>query len=341
MTRAAVAGAVAAAAAAASIVGADLHGYPAKDPLSMFSPERRAAILAGAAVVEVESGSGSDIAIAGAARTSATGLTLASRSRDIERLHGGRHVPMIRRFSSLPTPVDLDTLMLEEEELEDLRDCRPGRCALKLSADDIAEVQRRIEAAGRDWKRGALEGVREVLLARVRTYLDRGFAGLSPYHDQNVPVDAAREFREVMSRFERDPLLTPRIRRYLERFPHEVIDGEAFVYWSKDLLGDAKPIVSLTHLAIFRETDAEPATVVAAQISATHYLTASLSLTAVVAGEADAERYLRYARRSRVDVFEARFGGFIRRMVARRVRGDGPPLLDRFRRTLEAPAVQR
>ena len=74
----------------------------------------------------------------------------------------------------------------------------------------------------------------------------------------------------------------------------------------------------------------------AAQVFATHYVKASLSLTSVVSVPGDDTRYLTYLRRSRVDVFQGSFGGLIRRMVRKRVRAEGPPVLDAFRRNLES-----
>jgi hypothetical protein len=112
-------------------------------------------------------------------------------------------------------------------------------------------------------------------------------------------------------------------------------DVESFLYWSKETLGTGKPIVSVTHTAILRGTaGGTPATAVAArQVFATHYLTASLSVTLV--GDSP-PGYLIYVRRSRTDAFEGLFGPLVRRMVERRIRSDAPAVLDALRQKLEA-----
>ncbi len=123
--------------------------------------------------------------------------------------------------------------------------------------------------------------------------------------------------------------------RYLGAFPASSREAESFLYWSKDLLGDAKPIISITHLSMLPATADEPSIVIATQVFATHYLNASLSLTAIRDCTADGRRHLVYMRRSRVDVFQGTFGGFVRRMVSKRVRAEGPSVLDAFRIKLE------
>jgi hypothetical protein len=172
------------------------------------------------------------------------------------------------------------------------------------------------------------------MLARVRSFQANGFRSAPPYDDEERSVRPAHEFETMLRGFEQDTLLTPRVNRYLEGFPATSGEGESFFYWSKDLLGDAKPVISITHLSILSVTADEPTIVVASQVFATHYLNASASLTAV-AECANGRRHLVYMRRSRVDVFQGRFGGLVRRMVNKRVRAEGRPLLDAFRLKLE------
>ena len=77
-------------------------------------------------------------------------------------------------------------------------------------------------------------------------------------------------------------------------------------------------------------------TVVAAkQVFATHYLTASLSLS-LISGRETGPRYFVYIRLSRADVFHGAFGGLVRRIVQRRVRSEAPAILDALRRRLES-----
>jgi hypothetical protein len=72
---------------------------------------------------------------------------------------------------------------------------------------------------------------------------------------------------------------------------------------------------------------------VSKQVSATHYLTGALVITALT--RRSSGRYLVYVNSSRLDIFDGFFGGFARRMIEGRIRDDAPLALDRFRRSLE------
>jgi hypothetical protein len=305
------------------------------DSLRMFSSERRGEIAAGAPVVQVLRAHGNDFAVAGAVLTTATPERLIAWSREIAALQRGKYVPVIQRFSTPPRIEDLASLTLDENDLDELEECRPAHCGLKLSASEIQHVRRSIAASPDRPRSAALDAFRSLMLDRVRGFLANGFRGALPYEDEDDPVRPAVEFDAVLERSAQDPLFTPRVARYLGAFPASSREAESFLYWSKDLLGDAKPIISITHLSILPATADEPSIVIATQVFATHYLNASLSLTAIDDCAAAGRRHLVYMRRSRVDVFQGTFGGFVRRMVSKRVRAEGPSVLDAFRIKLE------
>jgi hypothetical protein len=279
---------------------------------------------------------GRDLAVLGMARTQAGGARLASWMRAVEHVYRGRYMLAVGRFSDPPRLADLDGLTLDDQDLEDLRGCTPGDCAVKLGAAEIAKIRAAASAAGRHWKPAVQVAFREVVLARAQAYLAHGLEPAPAYHDQDEPVSPAAEFAALAAGFDGEPRFGAHVLPYLRAYPVAgEPDVESFLYWSKETLGTGKPIVSVTHTAIFRGTaGGTPATAVAArQVFATHYLTASLSVTLV--GDSP-PGYLIYVRRSRTDAFEGLFGPLVRRMVERRIRSDAPAVLDALRQKLEA-----
>lgn len=67
-----------------------------------------------------------------------------------------------------------------------------------------------------------------------------------------------------------------------------------------------------------------------------HYLTASLSFTAIGGATEGTDRYLVYLNHSRSDVLDGLFGGLIRRVIERRLKAEGPAALGVIRRRLES-----
>jgi hypothetical protein len=99
--------------------------------------------------------------------------------RRIDRLRG-RYVSAAGRFSDPPQPGDVEALALGDDDLQDLRRCRPGDCGLKLDAGEIAALQTGLVEAS-DWKGALQRGFRDTLLRRAQTGFasrdDHGFDG--------------------------------------------------------------------------------------------------------------------------------------------------------------------
>ena len=98
-----------------------------------------------------------------------------------------------------------------------------------------------------------------------------------------------------------------------------------------------KPVISATQVTIVRPDRGRlPEVVVASkQIFATHYMDASLSITALVK-DGESQRYLTYVNRSDIDVVNGFFGGLVRSILQRRVRNEAPGILIGLRERLES-----
>ena len=218
---------------------------------------------------------------------------------------------------------------------------RPGDCDIKLSAGEMHRIAWTIEAAGRNWRPAAQAAFRQVLLERARKHLARGFAGAPPYEDQKTAAIPAIEFAYLLNGLRVPGLCMTRVIAHLRDYPRTSPNVETFLFWSKDTLGDLKPIIGITQVSIVRGCDpTEPALIASSQVYASHYLTASLSVTAVSRAPGG-ERYLVYARQSRADLFTGAFGSWVRRIVRKRVREEGPGVLDGLRRRVEAGPPER
>jgi hypothetical protein len=334
---------LAAAMAAGLVCG--LAGFGASpDPLASVAPEafldakKQADLAAGAAVVDVLPARDGDVAVFGAAKIRVGSGRLAAWIRQIEDLQRGSYVRIAGRFSDPPRLEDLDRLVLDRNDLEDIRDCERGNCGLKLSGDEIDHLRRRIAVAEEQWESAVQAEFRRIMLRRATAYLAYGNAGIPAYEDHDSQVSAAAEFETVAARMN-DVIPDPGVVDYLLRFPDDRReDIESFLYWSREELGGGKPVITITHVSmipISRETRTE-LIVASKQVFATHYLSASLSLTSITMPSRSGDRYLIYTRRSHVDLLQGLWGGLTRRVVESRIRADGPAVLDVIRRRLES-----
>jgi hypothetical protein len=330
---------------AAGIVCVLAGSAAAPDRLPSFVPDglldakKQANLSAGAAVVDVLPARDGDVAVFGAAKIRVGSGRLAAWIRQIEDLQRGSHVPVAGRFSDPPRLEDLDRLVLDKNDLADISDCERGDCGLKLSGDEIDRLRRRIAVSGEQWEPAVQAEFRWIMLDRATTYLARGNAGMATYEDRDSPVSPATQFEAVAERMSGVMPADPGVVEYLRRFPDDRReDVESFLYWSKEELGGGKPIITITHVSMIptlRETQTEMI-VASKQVFATHYLSASLSLTSVTMPSRSGDQYLLYTRRSHVDLLQGFWGGLTRRIVESRIRADGPAVLDVIRRRLES-----
>ena len=266
-----------------------------------------------------ESKIGTEMAPFGAIRVRVSEEYFLRRYRDIADFKKAKEVVQVGRFSSPPRIEDLAGLALEPGELEALRKCRPGDCAIKMSDQMIRGMHDSVDWKASNSSARAAESFRRLLLDYVKDYLARGRPALMEYHSRNNPVRLREQTDSILADSASLRERFPELARYLDTFPSGAPPNtEDFVYWSKEAFG-FKPVVSVTHAVIYRP---RPGTAVIAsrQLYATHYFIGSLGLAEFEESDpAGAGAYVMYLNRTRVDLLGGFFGPLIRRIVRRRV----------------------
>src|SRR5689334_13324062 len=110
-----------------------------------------------------------EVAVAGAVRISGTREQLITRFRDLEVLKRSSAVLDASTFSSRPNAGDLQRVTFEDHNL-DLRNCRPGDCPVRLSAEDITRFHREVNWTGADWRNQSAAVWRDVLAHYAQAY---------------------------------------------------------------------------------------------------------------------------------------------------------------------------
>lgn len=303
---------------------------PADDPFMFFRPyllvtaDEREALDRGEVIGRVLPARDRELAIFAVAALNVPADRIVDRARNIADFKQSPFVLQIQRFSDPPRLEDLARLTLDRVDVEAIQRCRPGRCKVKLGADEMRTLQR--VAASSRGDRAALDAAfRALVLERVHAYLARGHRGLPEYRDHAKPVNLAETFSTLLKRFPFLGWRVPEVQRYLDDYPEAPLAGaESFLYWSKEKVA-LKPVVSVTHVTIVRG-NGRPALpdvlVVSKQVFGLHYTDASLGLTALLADGASSRQYLAYVNRTFVDGLEGPLGGLKRLIVERRMRED-------------------
>jgi hypothetical protein len=263
-----------------------------------------------------------EVAVFGIVLVKASADFFVERFRDIESYKKGTSVLLVRKFSDPPRMEDLDQLNVDKKDFVALKNCKIGDCGVKLSADTIERLRKEIDWNAPDASEQVNKLARVSLLEYVKRYLAGGNMALSEYNDKTKPQRIADEFDAILKASPYIYDYEPEFYEYLREYPGKHLDNlDDFIYWSKEKFG-LKPVISVTHVSIYRRPGSGHTLIASKQIYASHYFEASLGLTDVIVSPRQQEPsfYLIYLNRSRADALHGGFSGLARGQVKSRAR---------------------
>jgi len=247
-----------------------------------------------------------DLAVFGIIAIDAPRDVYVNRLLDFENsLRGGPSRVQFGIFGDSATPADVQTLTIDRRDIADLKECRPGKCKVKLPGSEMLRMREAIDWSAADPDGQANAYVRRRLVEYVSDYRARGDSAMVVYDDRET-VRGSDAFAALLAQSPYVFEQIPSLHQYLARYPHAALDGAREVlYWSVDDARGLRPILRITHRVVYAPPEIPGLTVMAAkQIFATHYFEAGFDLTAV--GERPQANggpgfYLILLRRSRFD----------------------------------------
>ena len=293
---------------------------PAAQVLSQrfgFTPGQLGAVDAGTPVaVVLPSSVDREIAVAGAVFIHATAARLVSVLQDVERLESGGGFIRTKRLSDPPRLGDFAGLQFPAEDVEALRDCRPGRCNVKLGQGGF-DLLAKIDWSAPDAGARVNARARQASLDYVLAYRKGGNRSLAVYLDAERPQFISREFEEMIGRVDLWPdVLTP-LARYLRGYPTSARPRltSDFFYWSLAEFG-LKPVFRINHVVVqgTGRTSGPLHVVAVKQLYASHYFQAAFEVRAVVSDRRPSAKgvYLVVLNMARSDGLTGLIGGLIK-----------------------------
>jgi hypothetical protein len=282
------------------------------------SAEDRQKLLGGAPITKLLDGDPSkEVVVFGAIWIAAPVHRYAEALQDIERFESGGGFRVTRRISSPPRLEDFASLHIPEDDLDDLRSCRVGKCEVKLSQAALERFQKEIDWNSANPAAAADALMRQLALDYVNGYLEGGNERLAVYRDGSRPTFVATEFRAMVERMPAMASYMPELRRYLLEYPKATLPGStSFLYW-QDVEFGLKPTIRISHLTI-REAPEE--TVVASKmLYASHYFWTGIELRVLIPDPSRGTGFwFATVSRSRSDGLS----GFVGSIIRGRVRGE-------------------
>jgi len=275
-----------------------------------------------------------EVAAFGMVQVAATGDILVTRFRDITNFKKTDEVLQIGKFANPPVVEDLKALTLDAADVDAIRACSVGRCDLKLSRAMIERLGRTRNSAD------LAQTYRQALSDYLQSYLTTGNSALVKYEDRAGGTNLAEEFKDLMATAPYLRQYSPDFFSYLQTFPRGKPQGvEEFVYWSKEKFG-LKPVISMTHVFIYRRPGTDDVLIVSKQIYASHYFDSSIGISGSIAASRKGEAprsYLVYLNRSRLDALGGLLSSVITSVIQSQIQDGLTKNLRLAKQRLERP----
>jgi hypothetical protein len=242
-------------------------------------------LLSGQTLVHMlPSRSGREVGVFGAIPISATPGEFLGRFRSLAALSGSPGVIQVGPVQDPATLLDFRDLSLPQETVDALRTCRPGNCAVKLTADALKQVSVLQGSPASSFQAEADSLMEALLLEMAGVYLASGDSALPPYMDKGTPAAPGEGLSTLLA--SRTPLLDlfpglPERLRRPEGVPSDSA-AEDHLYWSVEEFG-VRPVTGVSHMVIWPSTaQGLPAAIGMRRVYSTHYFLAGYSCVALV-----------------------------------------------------------
>ena len=329
----------------ATVIEAD----PPDEPYTFFrefvglNEEQIAAIRSGKAVAKVVgSPTPDEMFVFGAVYVKAVPESYLKLASDIDALRKLPSYLAIQSFSDPPQLSDLQGFTLEQQDIRDLKNCKPGRCEVQLPTEAMEDFQQSIDWSAPDVAERVNRLAQRMALQALQDYVQAGDTALGAYRDKKHPAAVAETFASLIGRFEALPVYLPDLNEYLLEYPKAKSENvQAGFYWEKVNFG-LKPTFRIVQKIVYKGASVkEPAYAVAEkQIYASHYFQTALDLTICVK---DAQRpgfYLITAKGSKQAGLTGLKGSIVRKVAVDKTRSSLERVLAMLKQELESQHPQ-
>src|SRR5260370_4513930 len=169
-------------------------GQASREPYHFFKEfiglqdDQIAAIQNGKAVTKVLSTkTPSEVAVFGAIYINAAPEEYLKAAQNVDALRKSPNYLGVRRFSPPPKLSDLEGFVLDEDDIKDLKNCKPGHCELQLPAESIEEFKAHVNWSAPDVPAQVNSLAQKMALEELVRYQKDGNSALGSYYDKEHP----------------------------------------------------------------------------------------------------------------------------------------------------------
>jgi hypothetical protein len=243
-----------------------------------------------------------DIGVFGIIATSAPRAAIVDKLREFRTSLANPTRVRFGIFSTPAAPADVQTLIIDRDDADAAKKCKPGDCKFKLPATEMERIKRDIDWSARDMQERLSGYARQRLVTYVADYRVRGDSALVVYDDRGG-VSASSAFSALLDNSPYVFQYAPALVDYLRNYPRATLEGATeVIYWAEDAAPHLRRTLSVNHLVVYTPPDLANLTIVASkQIYAKHYFEAAFDLMSIIDKTGAPGSYLVVLRRYRFD----------------------------------------
>jgi hypothetical protein len=317
------------------------------EPASFFreyvglNDQQIATIQSGKALARVlESRTPDEVFVFGAVYVESTPEKYVKLASNIDSLRKLPNYLAIQEFSDPPQLSDLHGFTLNEQDIQELKKCKPGHCEVQLPSEAMEAFQQSVDWSSPDAAEKVNRLAKKMTLEAITRYQQGGNAALGTYRDKAHPTVVADTFRSLLSRSKALPVYLPELDHYLLDYPNAPSEHiESKFYWERVNFG-LKPTLRVVQAIVYRDASiAGPAYAIAIkQLYASHYFETALDLTFCVPATENRRPgfYLITVKGSQQAGLTGLKGGFVRKVAVDKTRSSLERALATIKQKLEA-----
>lgn len=294
----------------------------------------------GQPVVQVLTGQvSSEIAVFGAIYINTSPEDYLNAMRDVNNLRNSHNYLAIRQISAPPRLSDFQGFVFEDEDIKDLRSCKPGKCQVQLPVESIKEFQNAVDWSAADAPAQVNSLAQKRAFEELIKYQKEGNNALGAYYDKEQPVYVIKQFETLVDQLFSGSHYLPDLKQYLVEYPRvRLPNAEDVFYWERVKFG-LKPTLRLNHAVIYRgpEPSRQVNAIAVKQLYASHYFQTALDVS-VCARDTRRQRdgsYLITIKASRQAGLTGAKGSLIRKAAVSRTCASLESSLTHIKRILE------
>jgi hypothetical protein len=200
---------------------------------------------------------------------------------NLSSLRGSPNYLGLRQLSTPAKLEDFEGFVLEENDIKDLKNCKPGKCELQLPAASMEEFQKQVNWSAPDVAAQVNALAQKMALQFVLNYQKDGNAALGNYYDKDQPVTVTQQFAGLLNQSSAMSRYLPDLKQYLTGYPQaQLSNAQSIFYWERVKFG-LKPTLRINQMIVYHGNgpSGPVASVAIKQLYASHYFQTALDLS--------------------------------------------------------------